>query len=77
MVEHVGLNFANFEALVCQYGEIVLCLQCDNLQQLVGHDKTTQVTVVAEEDPRKIDHVDEKEIGALEAMHKVGGIVPN
>ena len=48
-------------------------VQGDKLATLLGIDNSAEMAVLAQRDPGKVDHVDVKQIGALQAMHKVAG----
>ena len=54
-----------------------MCLQGDCLANLLGVDKSAEIVLIPEREPSKVDHVQVKEMDALEAMCKVAALVPN
>ena len=52
-------------------------VQGDRMSDLmVDGSKTEELAVTSERDPSKVDHVHIRELGVLEAMRRVGGLVP-
>ena len=75
--KRVGLDFTNFKSMARQHGEVIMWVQGDQLSNLmVDGSKTKELAITSERDPSKVDHVHVRELGVLEAMRRVGGLVP-
>ena len=76
--KQVGLDFTNLKSMARQHGKVIMWVQGDQASDLmVDGSKTEELALTSEGDPSKVDHVHVRELGVLEAMRRVGGLVPN